>query len=117
MAKEEFIEFVYTMHLQNTNGRESTNEMFRLGIEVAYDEMNKICPKELNIKFASEEELKKHIQMDMPYATRQTKKAKASCYRTFITELERVKTADKYIVITIGKKQIIEFLRLIINIK
>jgi len=39
MAKEEFIDFVYMMHLQNTNGRESTNEMFRLGIEAAYDEM------------------------------------------------------------------------------
>ena len=39
MNKKEFVEFVFTMHLQNTNGRESHDEMFRLGIEAAYDEM------------------------------------------------------------------------------
>ena len=39
MSKDEFIDFVYTMHLQNTNGRESHDEMFKLGIGAAYDEM------------------------------------------------------------------------------
>ena len=39
MSKNEFIDFVYTMHLQNTNGRESHDEMFKLGIGAAYDEM------------------------------------------------------------------------------
>jgi hypothetical protein len=85
MGKDEFIDFVYTMHLQNTNGRESTNEMFRLGIEVAYDEMNKICPKEVNLKFTSIEELAKHIQMNMPLAIRPTKKAKTVFVNPFIS--------------------------------
>ena len=40
MSKDEFIDFVYTMHLQNTNGRESSDEMFRLGIQAAYEEMD-----------------------------------------------------------------------------
>ena len=48
MSKDEFVDFVYTMHLQNTNGRESHNEMFKLGIGAAYDEM-----KELLIAFQS----------------------------------------------------------------
>ena len=39
MSKDEFIDFVYTMHLQNTNGRETHDEMFKLGIESAYKEM------------------------------------------------------------------------------
>jgi hypothetical protein len=38
MNKNEFIEMVFTLHLQNTNGRESHEEMFRLGIEAAYKE-------------------------------------------------------------------------------
>ena len=39
MSKDEFIDFVHTMHLQNTNGRETHDEMFKLGIESAYKEM------------------------------------------------------------------------------
>lgn len=38
MEEKEFIDYVYDMHLQNTNGRETPDEMFRLGIEAAYEE-------------------------------------------------------------------------------
>lgn len=48
MTREEFIEFVYTMHLQNTNGRESPDEMFKLGVAAAYDEMMNGCGGEEN---------------------------------------------------------------------
>ena len=47
MEEKEFIDWCYDMHLQNTNGRETEDEMFRLGIEAAYQErehLNK--PKE-----------------------------------------------------------------------
>ena len=36
--RTKFIDFVYDMYLQNTNGRETLNDMFRFGIESAYDE-------------------------------------------------------------------------------
>ena len=32
-------DWVYDMHLQNTNGRESHDEMFRLGIKVCLEEL------------------------------------------------------------------------------
>ncbi len=36
-TREEIIELVYFLNLQNTNGRESHDEMFKLGIEACYD--------------------------------------------------------------------------------
>lgn len=39
-TKGEVIEIIYTMHLQNTNSRESDDEMFKLGIEAAIEEMS-----------------------------------------------------------------------------
>lgn len=38
-TKEELVEWVEIMHLQNTNGRETEDEMFRLGIEAAIEEL------------------------------------------------------------------------------
>lgn len=38
-TKEELAEWIETMHLQNTNGRETELEMFRLGIEAAIEEI------------------------------------------------------------------------------
>ena len=38
-TRDEIIELVYTFHLQNTNGRETEDEMFKLGIEACYDEL------------------------------------------------------------------------------
>ena len=38
-TKEELIEWIETIHLQNTNGRETEDEMFRLGIEAAIEEL------------------------------------------------------------------------------
>ena len=38
-TKEELVEWIETMHLQNTNGRETEEEMFRLGIEAAIQEL------------------------------------------------------------------------------
>ncbi len=38
-TKEELVEWIETMHLQNTNGRETEDEMFRLGIEAAIEEL------------------------------------------------------------------------------
>ena len=37
--KEDLVEWIETMHLQNTNGRETGEEMFRLGIEAAIEEL------------------------------------------------------------------------------
>jgi hypothetical protein len=34
-----FTEWTHTMHLQNTSGRETPEEMFLLGIEAAWEEM------------------------------------------------------------------------------
>jgi len=96
MSKDEFIDFVYMMHLQNTNGRESTNEMFRLGIEAAYDEMM--------ILFHSKEELTKHIQNNMPIAIRPTKKSKTMYIDPFTSNNARkicidaiVKSLERYL--------------------
>ena len=38
-TKEELVEWIETMHLQSTNGRETEEEMFRLGIEAAIEEL------------------------------------------------------------------------------
>ena len=38
-TKEELEEQIETLHLQNTNGRETEEEMFRLGIESAIEEL------------------------------------------------------------------------------
>lgn len=38
VEREKFVDYVYNTHLQTTSGRESLNEMFRLGIEAAYKE-------------------------------------------------------------------------------
>ena len=38
-TKDELAEWIETMHLQNTNGRETELEMFRLGIEAAIEEL------------------------------------------------------------------------------
>lgn len=37
--KKEFIDWIETIHLQNASGRESSEEMFRLGIESALEEL------------------------------------------------------------------------------
>ena len=39
LSREEIIDLVYVLTLHNTNGRESPDEMYRLGIEAAYDEL------------------------------------------------------------------------------
>ena len=41
-TKEELVEWIETMHLQNTNGRETEGEMFRLGIESAIEELTEL---------------------------------------------------------------------------
>jgi len=41
-TKEELVEWIETMHLQNTNGRETNDEMFRLGIESAIEELTEL---------------------------------------------------------------------------
>jgi len=38
-TKEDLVEWIETMHLQNTNGRENPNQMFRLGVEAAIEEL------------------------------------------------------------------------------
>lgn len=40
--EEELVEWIETMHLQNTSGRETPDQMFRLGIEVAISELNEL---------------------------------------------------------------------------
>lgn len=39
LNREERIEMIYDLTLQNVNGRESVLEMYKLGIEACYDEM------------------------------------------------------------------------------
>ena len=46
-TKEELVEWIETMHLQNTNGGETKEKMFRLGIEAAIEELN-----EFNLLFS-----------------------------------------------------------------
>lgn len=41
-TESELVEWVYDMHLQNTNGRESHSEMFKLGIEAAIEELKEL---------------------------------------------------------------------------
>lgn len=38
-SKEELVDWIYTIHLQNTNGRETHEEMFKLGIEACLEEL------------------------------------------------------------------------------
>ena len=38
-TKQELIDWIEIMHLQNTNGRETPDEMFKLGIEAAIEEL------------------------------------------------------------------------------
>ena len=38
-TKEELVEWIEIMHLQNTNGRETEEEMFKLGIEATLEEL------------------------------------------------------------------------------
>lgn len=38
-TKEDLVNWIETMHLQNTSGRETDEEMFRLGIEAAIEEL------------------------------------------------------------------------------
>jgi hypothetical protein len=42
MTKKEFINWTSLMHLQNTNGRETPEEMFILGIKAAWDEFHEL---------------------------------------------------------------------------
>ena len=37
--RDELIELVYNLTLQNTNGRETYDEMYKLGIKACYDEL------------------------------------------------------------------------------
>ncbi len=39
MDIEELTEWIETMNLQNTNGRESPNEMFKLGIKATIEDL------------------------------------------------------------------------------
>jgi len=41
-SEERLIDFIESMHLQNTNGRENELEMFRLGIEAALEEFKEL---------------------------------------------------------------------------
>jgi hypothetical protein len=51
--EQELIEWVYTMHLQNTNGRETHNEMFKQGIEAAINELKQLKLLDLHIVMKS----------------------------------------------------------------
>jgi len=58
---DDLAEWVYTMHLQNTSGRETENEMFRLGIENCIQELT-----ELNL-------------LDLPVVTKTERSAVLGC--------------------------------------
>ena len=47
-TKEQLVEWIEAMHLQNVNGRENEEEMFRLGIEAAIEELTDL--KLLSVK-------------------------------------------------------------------
>lgn len=47
MNREKFVQWCFDMHLQNTNGRETDEEMFKLGIEAAVEEMHLLNEMEL----------------------------------------------------------------------
>jgi len=38
-TEKELVDWIYVMHLQNTNGRETPDEMFKRGIEAAITEL------------------------------------------------------------------------------
>lgn len=38
-TKKQLVDWIETMHLQNTNGRETEEKMFRLGIEATIEEL------------------------------------------------------------------------------
>ena len=38
-TREELVDLIYDLHLQNTDGRETPDEMFRLGIEACLEEL------------------------------------------------------------------------------
>jgi hypothetical protein len=39
MSPDQIAETIYMLHLQNTNGREHSDELFMLGIKAAIDEL------------------------------------------------------------------------------
>jgi len=41
-TKKQIADYIEMMHLQNTNGRETDEELFRLGIEVAINELTEL---------------------------------------------------------------------------
>ena len=41
-TKEQLVEWIETSHLQNVNGRENKDELFRLGIKAAIEELTKL---------------------------------------------------------------------------
>jgi hypothetical protein len=51
--EQQLIEWVYTMRLQNTNGRETHNEMFKQGIEAAINELKQLKLLDLHIVIKS----------------------------------------------------------------
>lgn len=59
--REECIDIIYDLHLQNTNGRETNEEMFKLGIEACYDEMLEMQRIQSNIFVNKIISLKQHI--------------------------------------------------------
>ena len=38
-TRDEVVDLIFFFHLQNTNGRETEDEMFKLGIEAAIEEL------------------------------------------------------------------------------
>jgi hypothetical protein len=42
MSRDEFIEYVETLHLQNLSGREDFHKAFQLGIGAAFDEIEEL---------------------------------------------------------------------------
>lgn len=41
-TEQELIDWIYSMQLQNTNGRETYDEMFKLGIEACLNELREL---------------------------------------------------------------------------
>ena len=57
-TKEELVEWIETMHLQSTNGRETEDEMFRLGIEAAIEELTEFNLFSIPVVVQQSEQLK-----------------------------------------------------------
>ena len=57
-TKEELVEWIETMHLQNTNGRETKEEMFRLGIEATIEELTEFNLFSIPVVVGRSEQLK-----------------------------------------------------------